>query len=207
MGFIKFIKSLWPFNKSTQEVTKDSQISPHPPTNNNNSQLDYFVRPDKAADLLRCKNTILANIHRYKEVEQKTGVPWDLIAGIHYRESSLDFNGVLHNGEFILGTGKLTRLVPKGRGPFTTWEESAIDALMMKKGIFPTVWTPQEKIIFAEKYNGLGYSKRGLRSPYVWAGTNLQQPGLYVADGKFDAQVIDRRLGVAAIIKGLENLG
>jgi hypothetical protein len=52
----------------------------------------------------------------------------------------------------------------------------------------------------AEVFNGLGYVPRGENSPYVWAGTNHEQLGKYVADGQFDPSVDDPQLGVAAVL-------
>ncbi len=45
-------------------------------------------------------------------VAEKTGVPWELIGAIHFRESSLDFNKCLHNGDPL---GQKTVRVPAGR--------------------------------------------------------------------------------------------
>lgn len=130
--------------------------------------------------------------------------PLDLLFALHYREASLNFLGVLHNGERILGTGRLTKLVPAGRGPFKTWEEAAIDAINMKKGIFPTEWTFETKLIFAERFNGLGYRNTREYSPYVFAGTNFHdETGKYVADGKYNALAPEKQLGVAALLLGL----
>ena len=152
-----------------------------------------------------CKQ-IITNKAKYTAVSEKTGVPWQIIACLHYRESSLDFRGVLHNGERILGTGRKTRLVPANRGPFKTWEEAAIDALFLKKGIFPKEWTIESKLYFAEQFNGLGYKKRGELSPYIWAGTSKHdETGKYVADGKYSATATEKQLGVVAILKYLEN--
>ena len=80
-------------------------------------------------DLDMIADRILKDEDRYREVEEDTGVPWFWTAAIHSRESSNDFAGCLHNGEEIIGTGETTTLVPAGRGPFETWEESAVDAL------------------------------------------------------------------------------
>jgi hypothetical protein len=55
----------------------------------------------------------------------------------------------------------------------------------------------------AEPYNGYGYRNKGLRSPYLWASTNHQQRGKYVADGVFNASVMDTQMGVAAMLKFL----
>jgi len=150
-----------------------------------------------------CKKFFL-NQEAYAKVSQYTKVPAELVFALHYRESSLRFNGVLHNGENIIGTSKLTRLVPKGRGPFYSWEEAAIDALEMKKKIFPQVWNFETMCDFAEKYNGLGYRNRGELSPYVWAGTSKHdETGKYVADGKYSSTAIEKQLGVAALLIGL----
>ena len=145
---------------------------------------------------------ILANRTRYEYVEKLTGVPWDVIAVIHVRESSANFAGVLHNGEHIIGTGKKTKLVPKGRGPFSTWEEAAVDALM---NCAPYLgknkdWSLGNTLDLLEKYNGLGYQKKGLPSPYLWAGTDQYVKGKYVADGKFDANAVDKQLGTAPLL-------
>ena len=145
---------------------------------------------------------IIANRSRYEVVAKATGVPWDVIGVIHYRESSNDFRGVLHNGQKIIGTGKKTTIVPKGRGPFSTWEEAAIDALAnchphLAKNKDWSIGTTLDKL---EAYNGLGYRNKGLASPYLWAGTDQYAKGKYVADGKFDPNHVDQQLGVAAIL-------
>lgn len=148
---------------------------------------------------------IAANRSRYELVSKVTGVPWDVIGVIHYRESSNDFRGVLHNGQRIIGTGKKTTLVPAGRGPFSTWEEAAIDALAnchphLAKNKDWSLSTTLDKL---EAYNGLGYRYKGLPSPYLWAGTDQYVKGKYVADGKFDPNHVDQQLGVAALLMKL----
>lgn len=148
---------------------------------------------------------IQANRARYEKVSKQTGVPWDVIAVIHYRESSGSFAGVLHNGEKIIGTGKKTTLVPKGRGPFSTWEDAAVDALM---NCHPFAgknkdWSIAGTLDILERYNGLGYRNKGLPSPYLWAGTDQYLKGKYVADGVYDPNHVDQQLGVAAILMKL----
>ena len=151
---------------------------------------------------------IEAHRERYEAVSKATGVPWDVIGVIHYRESSGDFKGALHNGQKIINTGKLTTLVPKGRGPFSTWEEAAIDALM---NCAPYAgknkdWSIGGTLDILEKYNGLGYRKKGLPSPYLWAGTDQYVKGKYVADGKYDPEHVDKQLGVAPILMKLREM-
>lgn len=145
---------------------------------------------------------IEANRARYDAVSKKTGVPWDVIGVIHYREISGSFAGVLHNGQRIIGTGKKTTLVPKGRGPFSSWEDAAVDALM---NCHPYAgknkdWSIAGTLDILERYNGLGYRNKGLPSPYLWAGTDQYVKGKYVADGKYDPNHVDQQLGVAPIL-------
>lgn len=143
---------------------------------------------------------IIAAEQRYKAVQAATGVPWYFIGALHMRESSCSFEGVLHNGDRIIGTGGLTTRVPAGRGPFATWEASAVDALKLKDMHRVQSWSVARMLYQAEVFNGLGYVGKGINSPYVWAGTNHEQPGKYVRDHVFDPTVEDTQLGVAAVL-------
>src|SRR5262245_37740929 len=130
------------------------------------------IKPSDSAQADKFANLILKNEARYKRVEALTNVPWFLIGGWHMRESSNNFEGVLHNGGHIIGTGRKTSLVPAGRGPFATWEDAAVDALRLKGFDTIKVW-PVERMLWAsEIYNGIGYVGKGVNSPYVWAGTS-----------------------------------
>ena len=139
---------------------------------------------------------------RYQQVAAKfPGMPWYVIGMWHYRESNLDFRGVLHNGEKILGTGRKTTLVPAGRGPFTTWEEAAVDALRIKNLQNIREW-PIERIGYeSERFNGFGYLRFNVNSPYLWAGSSLYTMGKYVADGRYDPNHVDKQLGVITIMR------
>lgn len=149
---------------------------------------------------------ILKDRAMYEAIEAETGVPWYWIACVHARESSRDFGGVLHNGERIIGTGQKTRLVPAGRGPFASWGEAAVDALAYKGLDRIADWSLERCLYEFERYNGFGYVSRKVNSPYVWAGTSLQQRGKFVADGDYDAGHWDGQLGCAAILKSIAAL-
>lgn len=141
---------------------------------------------------------------QYKEVEAETDVPWFFIGALHMRESGCDFAGVLHNGDKIIGTRRKTYRVPKGRGPFKTWSASAIDALDMK-GLrkWKGQWCPALFGFVSEIFNGLGYVGKGVNSAYVWAGSNHEQRGKYVADHVWDKNFDDPQIGTLTVIKAL----
>lgn len=177
------------------------------------------VETDNAARWARAKLTrgsqasvvakkLVGNRARYLAVAKQSGVPWFVIAVIHQRESSGSFAGVLHNGQKIIGTGRKTTLVPKGRGPFASWEEAAIDALVncAPYAARNTDWSVGGTLALLERYNGLGYYNRGLPSPYVWAGTDQYVKGKYIADGKFDPNHVDTQLGCAALLMAMQAL-
>jgi lysozyme family protein len=154
-------------------------------------------------DLEMIADVIIKNEGRYRDVEEDTGVPWFWTGAIHSRESSCDFAGCLHNGEEIIGTGEKTTLVPAGRGPFETWEESAIDAYEYQDLTDIHPWDCAQMHLQCELYNGTGYISHETNSPYVWAGTTHQQPGKYVADGVWDPNAWDSQMGCSAIWKKL----
>lgn len=151
-----------------------------------------------ALELLRAKD-------RYLVVASATGVPWFVIACLHKMEASQSWKSCLHNGDPIIGTGEKTTHVPRGRGPFDTWEEAAIDAINLEW--HPKSWTLGEILEFCERYNGRGYRKFGINTPYVYGYTTVYKRGLFVEDGNFDPDAIQKRPGVVAIMKCLEELG
>lgn len=127
-------------------------------------------------------------------------IPWEFIAVAHNRESNGDFKTYLGNGQPL---SKKTTIVPKGRGPFSTWEEGAIDALLNAPPYAAKNkdWSIGGTLTKLEEYNGLGYARMGQPSPYLWAGTDQYVKGKYVADGKYDPNHVDTQLGVAGLLK------
>ncbi len=142
---------------------------------------------------------------RYQAVSQKTGVPWFIIAVIHEREASQNWNTQLGQGDPL---HSVSRHVPAGRGPFDTWEDGAFDALVNCPPFASrwTDWSPGGALTLLEKYNGLGYANKGIPSPYVWSGTDQYQRGKYVADGVFDPDAVDRQLGCAGLILAMKQI-
>ena len=150
-------------------------------------------------ELAQIKKIFEENKDKYEKVAEATGVPAELICAIHYREGSCNFSTYLHNGDPL---GQTTTHVPAGLY-FEDWTDAAIDAIksqnpeIIKDGDFDSCME------YAERYNGLGYRNKGLASPYVWAGTTNYTGGMYVADGQFDANARDKRVGVAVMMKYL----
>lgn len=160
------------------------------------------VKPGWVPAYERAADYIVRNRARYESVARRMGtVPWQLIGCLHWREAEGSFAGVLHNGEKILGTGRKTRLAPAGRGPFSNWEEAAIDALRIK-GLEKIGDWPLERVAYeAERFNGFGYRMHypDVKSPYLWAGTNNYTRGKYTSDGHFDRSHTDQQIGVMAL--------
>lgn len=136
---------------------------------------------------------------RYLAVQNKTGVPWWFIAVVHERESGQRWDRSLAQGD---PWNTVSVHVPKGRGPFSSWDEAAIDALVNcnPHSAANTDWSPGGAMTALELYNGLGYAMRSLPSPYVWAGTNQYAKGKFVSDGVFNADVVDQQLGCAGLL-------
>ncbi|MDQ0507434.1 peptidoglycan-binding protein [Xanthobacter agilis] len=165
------------------------------------------ITPGRLSAIDAMARKIIAGTPRYQAAQAATGVPWAFIGVLHSREASCDFRGVLHNGETILGTGRKTRLAPAGRGPFSTWEEAAKDALAIK-GYSPgsLVWSIPRCLYEGERFNGFGYRMRGVPSAYLWSGSNQYTRGKYIADSVWSATAVDQQMGIAPLMVRLMQL-
>lgn len=139
---------------------------------------------------------------RYQSVSAKTGVPWAAIAVIHERECSQDWTGSLAQGD---PWNRVSVHVPAGRGPFRSWEEAAIDALVncAPRAARNKDWSVGRTLTKLEEYNGLGYAARGRPSPYIWSGTDQYKSGKYVRDGVYDPNVVDTQPGCAGLLTAM----
>lgn len=136
------------------------------------------------------------------------GLPWQFIGITHGMEAGFDFSRHLHNGDPL--TARTVR-VPAGRPatghPPFTWRDSAVDALMLK-GLHQVARWPRARVLYElERFNGFGYRRRGLPSPYLWSFTNLYEKGKYIRDHEFDPEAVSKQCGAAAILKGLDDVG
>ncbi len=136
---------------------------------------------------------------RYETVTAQTSVPWFVIAVIHEREASQSWTGNLAQGD---PWNAVSVHVPKGQGPFDSWEAAAVNALerCAPYAAHWADWSIGGALTLLEAYNGLGYAQRGVPSPYVWAATDQYKSGKYIADGHYDPNAIDHQLGCAALL-------
>ena len=179
------------------------------------------TNPDKVTQVKNTIALIEKGMPQYLDVAKRMNaanpeVFADILGAIHFKEASCDFRGVLHNGEKIVGTNKKTTIVPKGRGPFATWADAAVDAINIESGRWKALLggsTDIGDILYAmERFNGTGYitgAGRSETSPYLWACSNVNDGrGKYVSDGKFDPNAdTGSSAGGAVILKELYRQG
>lgn len=132
------------------------------------------------------------------------GIPWPVIGAIHGLECSFRLDLHLHNGDPL--TARTTH-VPKGRpltgtAPFT-WRDSAADALRLRKLDKETDWSIPRMLYVLEGYNGFGYRRYGINTPYLWSLSNHHEKGKFVADGKFDPNAPSKQCGAALMLKAV----
>jgi lysozyme family protein len=167
----------------------------------------YRVKPEWSQIVETKAQQMFKNRERYITVSTRTNVPWTFIAVIHNLESGGSFSTHLHNGDPLTAR---TKRVPKGypktgKPPFT-WEDSAVDALMIKSFQLEDDWSDVRVCYNLEKYNGFGYRSANINSPYLWSGTDKYRIGKYVADGKYDPNHVSGQIGAIPLYKRLQAL-
>jgi lysozyme family protein len=164
---------------------------------------EWLKRVQAQADLVRVqKNKYDEFVHGFNP-----DMPWYVVGVIHMMEASGSFTCHLHNGDSL---AHRTVQEPKGRpalpplagiGKPYSWQESARDALSMQGYDKMHDWSIARILARLESYNGIGYRKRGINTPYLWSGTNHYSAGKYVADEHFDIHAVSKQVGAAAMLK------
>lgn len=186
----------------------------------------FKINPGREKEFEGYAKFAMAHKDVYLQAEKATRTPWPLLTVFHRRESERTRKGQDPcNFDTYLGNGQplniRTTIEPDGRGPFcrslpaSTDEFIAgcIDALAIDGlsnvmqpgdrwdlGTFWASWPLEKMIFFAEKLNGLGYWYKGMPSPYIWGGSNIQVRGKYVRDGVFDPNEMDTQPGCAPML-------
>ena len=166
------------------------------------------IRPGRLGEANATARKAIKGKETYQQIERLTGVPWYFVALCHYRESNFDFDTYLGNGESL---HRVTSLVPKGRGPFTSFVDGAVDALRIQNFVGTQDWSIARTLYRLECFNGLGYHAKGVNSPYLYGGSTLYGPpeasaGKFVADHVFDSNHVDSQLGTAVILHAMMSL-
>lgn len=148
-----------------------------------------------AAEKMEDNKSIYSSVHE--------NIPWWVVGIIHNMECSMNFRLHLHNGDSLTNR---TRRVPAGRPPNGSppfkWDESAYDALVTLKKLNNIDWDDLETTLDQfERYNGLGYRRRGVVSPYLFSGTDVYRSGKFVRDGVYDPAAISKQIGVVPFLK------
>lgn len=162
------------------------------------------VEIEKLVDLLA------ANHGRYEQVGGAMGVPWYFVAVVHNMESSQRFDRHLHNGDPLTAR---TVHIPAGRPesgmPPYTWEQSAADALAMKKLDRWSDWSLAGTLYRLEGYNGWGYRlyHPHVKSPYLWVASSQYTSGKYVADGTWSDTAVSKQCGGAVLLRRMAERG
>lgn len=163
---------------------------------------------DSAESVLDASVTkLLEGRSRYEAVSRISGVPWYVIGVIHGLEGSYGWDRHLHNGDPLQArTVHVPRGRPVGGTPPFSWEESAVDAIRLNGMDRWSDWSIAGTLVMWERYNGLGYRSRGLRSPYIWACTDVYRGGRFIS-GVFYPQARAASCGAAAILRRLVDAG
>ncbi|OAF00688.1 hypothetical protein AYJ54_31070 [Bradyrhizobium centrolobii] len=163
------------------------------------------IRPSRLDDANAVAHRAINGKTTYQQIEQRTGVPWHFVALCHYRESNFDFDTYLGNGQSLHRT---TTIVPKGRGPFGSFVDGAVDALRIQDFVGTSDWSIARTLFRLEAFNGFGYHAKGVNSPYLYGGSTLYGPpearaGKFVRDHVFDPSNVDVQLGTAVILHAM----
>ncbi len=168
------------------------------------------IRQERFGEVDAVAVAVLRDRARYEQVGDPLGIPWYLVAAIHNLESSRRFDRHLHNGDRL--TARTTHWPPGrpagGEPPFT-WEESATDALKLRRLHQVDAWPLARVLYEAEGYNGFGYRLHHpeVLSPYLWGFSKHYDRGKYVADGTWSATARSRQCGAGSLIRRLEERG
>lgn len=161
--------------------------------------------PAKEAQIQAQIKKIRLGEARYRALGERLGIPWFFIGIVHSLECSSNFALHLHNGDPL--TARTVR-VPKGRPvagePPFSWEQSAEDALRLKRLVDLSDWSLPAMLFRWESFNGMGYRTRGLPTPYLWSFSNLYKQGLFVADHVFDENARSKQCGAAVLLQRLQ---
>lgn len=163
------------------------------------------MRITRVGEIDAAAHRLLKHRDRWIPVRNATGIPIPWMMASFEREASSDFTRSPAQGD---RWDRVSFHVPKNRGPFKGFVEAALDAYHIDHTdkVGAENFTEARGCYEWEVLNGMGYRNHGRRSPYLWAGTNIQQLGKYTADGHWDGTVMDHQLGVVPMARRIIEL-
>jgi lysozyme family protein len=147
----------------------------------------------------------------YQRIFEATGVPTAGLMALAEREMTGNLHCYLGNGQRLT---KRTTIVPINRGPFPDtidgFISGALDALHLdgldQVARLPGGWSLPRFAYESEKWNGWGYRRYRIPSPYAFGGTTVQRPGKFIRDHDYSSTLMDPQLGTIAIVEKLFEL-
>lgn len=177
--------------------------------------LTCFATPDTISNKVLNGKGLRSNTFTIPtSVPETKGIPWYVIALIHYIECGFNFSKHLFNGDAL---SDYTHKFPPGyphlnhKPPFT-FEESAVNALKYESFDKIDHWNVPVILKNLEKYNGFGYEMyQNMNSPYLWSGSDIYTKGKYVEvknngiwKTQFNPEDVSSQIGTAVILKRME---
>ena len=150
--------------------------------------------------LRRAAGTIKRHMNTYQRVLAQTGVSMYFVGLLHWMECGCDFERQILNGE--RWASRTTRH-PVGYGPFASWFDAAQVALY-KLTQRALLWDVPTTLRELEKWNGYGYRRADVHSPYLWGLTNHGMGvGKFEKDGQYNALAKTKQVGAGIVLKAL----
>lgn len=204
-GYIKQIETSEKFFVPITEQQKREQLFSTMTIKNNIVDLKGRILVEDVPAVVDKKVTrMVSNRKRYENISRKFSNPirWYHIGLLHEMECTQNFNCYLGNGQ---RWNKKTTIVPKGRGPFSSFELGALDAIRYDKLDRVQNWSIGNTLYILEGFNGYGYALyRGINSPYLWSGSNKYISGKYVTDNVYSKTTVSSQIGIALLLKELQ---
>jgi lysozyme family protein len=171
---------------------------------------ECVILPARILDVDTIINRITLGQSRYQGVATQlsaSGVPWYLVALIHSMEDEADlgrFHSHLYNGDPLTArTVNEPSGRPKQGSPPFDWEAASVDALKYDGVMSHLDWSVGGILAFLERYNGFGYRKFKINTPYLWSFSNIYARGKFDRDGHFNADLVSDQCGAAVTLKRL----
>lgn len=184
-------------------------------TENRISEISDF-KPNFDDEIQSFLDAFEQNKKVYEKISERTGVPIEVIAIIHYRENTSDyldgtFNIDIRNGDDLPAntTGNESEAgdeIPHIQ--FINQAEIVFNDAYFKYfldlySLYPETDDVIGMLCYMEVYNGLGYYNHGDVSPYIYSGTPLYESGKCPEDGVYDPNLKDQQIGALCLIYAL----